>query len=145
MLQFDQIFFGPDDVRFGYLESVLNEAADRQKHVVLTFSLIDAQENVLHVPQYLKGQVRTQEVFIDGVTFDCPNFNDGVLLNPILETIDALGQYDGDKRIQAIHISFVGIWYVAAMLPCAQNTHGVPRHLLTNQGGVPYVSIEYWM
>jgi hypothetical protein len=93
------------------LDNLLAGAAQRKKHVVMSFYIHwpNGQPN-LSLPAYLIPLVTILPTTNNGDSLDYQN---ATLQMAMQQFIVALGvRYNGDTRIAAIHISLIGFWYV---------------------------------
>jgi hypothetical protein len=94
------------------LERRLQDAASRNRHVILTIMCHYPNWNRLSVPQYL---LDAGILLLDYADFlgggKSPYYGDPLLLNALQQFIQAFGEkYDGDTRIGFINLGLLGFW-----------------------------------
>jgi hypothetical protein len=94
------------------LERRLNDAATRNRHVVLTVTCHYPNWHKLSVPQYILDDGLELFYYPDflGGGYS-PNYGDTRLLSALEQFIMAFGrEYDGDPRIGFINLGLLGFW-----------------------------------
>jgi hypothetical protein len=94
------------------LERRLQDAASRNRHVILSIMCHYPNWNRLSVPQYL---LDAGILLLDYADFlgggKSPYYGDPLLLNALQQFIHAFGEkYDGDTRIGFINLGLLGFW-----------------------------------
>ena len=108
----DELMIGPTTFDWEPLERRLNDAASRNRHVVLTIICHYPNWHRLSVPQHVLDEGLELFYYPDFLGGGhSPNYGDVRLLNALQQFIAAFGErYDGDSRIGFINLGLLGFW-----------------------------------
>jgi len=106
----DTTMTGPNAVNWGYLESLLNKSAAKNRHAILRF-MLDYPNDDSFVPSFLLNQGLAMTPYDDHGGGVSPDYASPVLLDALEFFIRKLGDnYDGDSRIAFVQVGLLGFW-----------------------------------